>query len=152
MRHLGVAFGGGAETLDGLLQSRPEVEYVQLAWSALDWAEERSRARRCYEAAYRNRRPVISAPLQEGGPFRLPAEAEAVLRRVRPDLSPAVWALRAAAGLRNVMIALASPRNLAELEDAARNLGSFQTLNETEQTAWRQAVQILWETKQKEAV
>ena len=107
IRHVGFSFHDRAELLDEILTAHPETEFVQLQINYLDWDNESIQSRMCYEVARRHgKQVVVMEPVKGGALARVPAEAERLFRVLRPDLSPASWAVRYAASIDGVMMVL----------------------------------------------
>lgn len=144
IRHLGFSFHDSAELLDEILTAHPETEFVQLQINYMDWENESIQSRKCYETARRHGKPVVvMEPIKGGTLANLPAEAEALLRRVRPDLSPASWAIRYAASLNGVMMVLSGMSSMEQLDDNTSYMQDFEPLNAEERAAVAEAVAII---------
>lgn len=144
IRHLGFSFHDNAELLDEILTAHPETEFVQLQINYMDWENESIQSRKCYETARRHGKPVVvMEPIKGGTLANLPAEAEALLRRVRPDLSPASWAIRYAASLDGVMMVLSGMSSMEQLDDNTSYMKDFEPLNAEERAAVAEAVAII---------
>ena len=147
IRHLGFSFHDTAEVLDQVLTEHPEAEFVQLQINYLDWEDERVQSRKCYETARRHGKPVIvMEPVKGGKLARLPQEAEALLRQMHPDWSPAAWALRFAAGLEGVMMVLSGMSDMAQLEENTGFMAAPAPLTEEELSALERAAEIISST------
>lgn len=144
IRHLGFSFHDSAEVLDKILTEHPEVEFVQLQINYLDWEDAEVQSRLCYETAVRHGKPVIvMEPVKGGNLVRIPAPAQQTFRRLHPDWSNPVWALRFAAGLENVRMVLSGMSDPAQLEENTAALEDPRPLNAEEQAALEQAAQLL---------
>ncbi|MCM1151867.1 MAG: aldo/keto reductase [Alistipes sp.] len=144
IRHVGFSFHDNAELLDEILTAHPETEFVQLQINYIDWDNESIQSRRCYETARRHGKPVVvMEPLKGGTLARLPEEAEALFRSMRPELSPASWAIRYAASLDGVMTVLSGMSTMEQLEDNTSYMQHFEPLNTEERDAVDRAVGII---------
>ena len=131
-RRIGFSYHDGAELLDEILTKHPEIDVVQLQINYVDWEASGIESRRCYETAVRHGKKVfVMEPVKGGYVASLPPEAEAILRAVHPELSPAVWALRFVQALPEVEIVLSGmnamdqvEENMRGLEFSAENVGS----------------------------
>ncbi len=144
IRHIGFSFHDSAELLDRILTEHPETEFVQLQINYLDWENETIQSRKCYEVARRHGKPiVVMEPLKGGTLAALPAEAESILRGVRPDLSPASWGIRYAASLEGVMTVLSGMSSPEQLDDNMSFMERFEPLSEAECRAVGSVVDIM---------
>lgn len=144
VRHIGMSYHDNAELLDEILTLHPELEVVQLQINYLDWENESIQARKCYEVARKHGKPVlVMEPLKGGTLAQLPADAEAVLRAVHPDWTPAEWALRFAVSHEGIMAVLSGMNASDQLEDNMRSLSSNQPLNAQEMQAVMKAGELL---------
>lgn len=144
VRHVGFSFHDSAELLDEILTAHPETEFVQLQINYMDWENPSIQSRKCYETARRHGKPVVvMEPVKGGTLARLPEEAEALFRTVRPDLSPASWAIRYAAGLDGVMMVLSGMSSMEQLDDNTSYMQDFEPLDAEERATVEKAVGII---------
>ena len=144
IRHVGFSFHDRAELLDEILTAHPETEFVQLQINYLDWDNESIQSRMCYEVARRHgKQVVVMEPVKGGALARVPAEAERLFRDLRPDLSPASWAVRYAASLDGVMMVLSGMSSLEQLLDNTSYMQSFEPLSDRERAVVTEAVGII---------
>lgn len=144
IRHLGFSFHDRAELLDEILTAHPETEFVQLQINYLDWDNESIQSRRCYEVARRHgKRIVVMEPVKGGSLARVPEEVERLFREIRPECSPASWAIRYAASLDGVSTVLSGMSSLAQLEENTSFMQHFEPLDERERAAVARAVAII---------
>ena len=144
IRHLGFSFHDKADVLDRLLTQFPEAEFVQLQINYADWESASIQSRLCYETARRHNKPVvIMEPVKGGSLTSLPPKALELLRSIRPDASPASWALRFAASLDGVITVLSGMSALDQMDDNLNTMSPFQPLDDREQAAIAQVRQIL---------
>lgn len=144
IRHIGFSFHDSAELLDRILTEHPETEFVQLQINYLDWDNESIQSRKCYQTARRHGKPVVvMEPLKGGTLAALPAEAETLLRSARPDLSPASWGIRYAAGLEGVMMVLSGMSSSGQLADNISYMECFEPLSQSELDVVARVVDIL---------
>lgn len=144
IRHVGFSFHDRAELLDEILTAHPETEFVQLQINYLDWDHASIQSRLCYETARRHgKRVVVMEPLKGGTLASLPAEAEQLLKELRPELSVASWAIRYAAGLDGVMAVLSGMSSMEQLLDNTDYMRRFEPLGERERQAVAEVVRIV---------
>lgn len=144
IRRIGFSFHDSAELLDEILTAHPETEFVQLQLNYLDWENESIQSRKCYEVARRHGKPiVVMEPIKGGSLARVPEAVERLFRAVRPDRSPASWAVRYAAGLDGVMMVLSGMSSMEQLLDNTSYMQRFEPLGTEERTAVARAVELL---------
>lgn len=144
IRRIGFSFHNSAALLDEILTAHPETEFVQLQINYLDWDNESIQSRKCYETARRHGKPVVvMEPVKGGALAQVPPEAELLFRSVRPDLSPASWAIRYAASLDGVAMVLSGMSSPRQMADNISYMREFQPLTPDEHDAIARAVQII---------
>ncbi len=144
VKHIGLSFYDRAELLEKILTEHPEMEYVQLQLNYLDWEDPDTESRKCYEVAYRHRKPVIVAePVKDGSLADIPDEARDLFRACAPERSIASWAVRFAATPANVMMVLPGMSDEAQMADDISYMREFCRLDQKEQETVRKAVGII---------
>lgn len=144
IRRIGFSFHDKAELLDEILTAHPETEFVQLQINYMDWDNESIQSRKCYETARRHGKPVVvMEPIKGGTLAQLPEEAERMFRTLRPELSPASWAIRYAASLDGVMMVLSGMSSQEQLDDNTSYMKHFEPLDAEERAAVEKAVEII---------
>ena len=122
-RKIGFSYHDSPELLEQILTAHPEVDIVQLQINYLDWESASVKARECYEIAVRHgKEVVVMEPVKGGSIASVPAEAEALMKSVRPDDSAASWAIRFAADLEQVSVVLSGMNAMEQVEDNMRDL------------------------------
>lgn len=122
-REIGFSYHDSPELLDRILTAHPEVDIVQLQINYLDWDSVSLQAAKLYEVALRhNKKVVIMEPVKGGNLASLPADAEDILRRLRPEDSIASWAIRFATDLDRVAVVLSGMNTMEQMEDNMRLL------------------------------
>ncbi len=136
IRKLGFSCHDTGDFVDRTFNEFPQLEFVQLQINYLDWENEGIQSRKCYEAAVKHGKPVIvMEPVKGGTLANIPSEAEAALRKIHPDWSPASWAIRFAAGLPGVYMVLSGMSTEEQLADNIRTMQNFTPLDEKELAA-----------------
>ena len=144
IRHLGFSYHADAELLEEILKAHPEVEFVQLQLNYLDWESPYIQSRRCYEVCRRYGKDVIVMEPVKGGTLAdVPEAAKALFKERRPEMSPASWAVRFAAGKEGVIMVLSGMSDEAQLLDNTSYMQDFKPLDETEEQVIRQVTDIL---------
>lgn len=144
IRHIGFSFHDKADVLEEILSKHPEMEYVQLQINYMDWENPNVQSRKCYEVCQKYHKTVlIMEPVKGGMLVNVPEEAEQTLKKARPELSVASWAIRYAASLENVMMVLSGMSNLEQMQDNLSYMKEFQPVNAEEKQVIQDVVKIL---------
>lgn len=131
IKHIGFSFHDSPEVLDQILTEHPEVEFVQIIINYFDWESYFIASRRCYEVIRKHgKKVVIMEPVKGGVLAQIPEESEKKLRSIAPEISPAVWALRFADSMENVIAVLYGMSTLEQVQDNVKNLKDFTPLSE----------------------
>ena len=147
IKSLGFSCHDSAEYLDRVLTECPFFEFVQLQINYLDWESEGIQSRKCYEVCVKHGKPVtVMEPVKGGTLATVPAEVEAMMRKVHPDWSPASWALRFAASLPNVRTVLSGMSTLEQVQENTAFLADLEPLNEAELELLQKAAAMIRET------
>ena len=147
IKSLGFSCHDSAEYLDRVLTECPFFEFVQLQINYLDWESEGIQSRKCYEVCVKHGKPVtVMEPVKGGTLATVPAEVEAMMRKVHPDWSPASWALRFAASLPNVRTVLSGMSTLEQVQENTAFLADMEPLNEAELELLQKAAAMIRET------
>lgn len=133
IKHFGFSFHGSPEYLERLLDVHPEVEFVQIQLNYADWENPVVQSGKLYEILRRRGVPmIVMEPVKGGTLAKLAPELEAKLRAVRPNASPASWALRFAASLPGVMTVLSGMSTPGQMADNLQTFTRFAPLSEAE--------------------
>ncbi len=144
VKHVGFSFHDMPDMLDDLLTKHPQMEYVQIQLNYIDWEADNVKSRANYEVCTKHGKPVIvMEPVKGGALANIPGEAEELFKGIHPQLSVASWAIRYAASFPNVFMVLSGMSNLEQLEDNLSYMEDFRPLDEAEQKAIGQAVEII---------
>ncbi len=140
-KRIGFSYHGDAALLDKILTAHPEVDVVLMQLNYLDWESEGIQSRKCYETCLRHGRSVIvMEPVKGGTLASIPEEAEAILRAVHPDWTPAQWALRFVQSLPGVEVCLSGMR---AVEQVQANICPFEPLSRDEVTLLQHVAEII---------
>ncbi|MBQ8431713.1 MAG: aldo/keto reductase [Clostridia bacterium] len=146
VRKMGFSFHDTAEVLDGILQDHPEVDFVQIQLNYMDWESESIQSRKCYEVCLKHGKDIIvMEPVKGGMLANVPARVTELMAGAHPDWSPASWAIRFAAGCKNVIMVLSGMSNMEQLQDNMSYMSDFVPLKEAEIDLLWKAVQIIHE-------
>lgn len=142
-RNIGFSFHSSAAVLDRILAEHPEVDFVQIALNPIDWDSEFVQAAACYETIRRHgKKVVIMEAVKGGGLSQLPAEAEAILKSLRPADSISSWSLRFSLQMQDVIAVLSGMSTLSQMEDNIVTAKASETLSAVETDALWQAMGI----------
>ena len=134
IRHLGFSFHDSPEVLDQILTDHPEVEFVQIIINYFDWNSYFIASKGCYDVIRRHeKKVVVMEPVKGGVLAKIPEESEAQLRAIRPELSPAGWALRYAGSKDGVLAVLSGMSTLEQVQDNVSAMMGFPVLTAEEQ-------------------
>lgn len=140
-KKIGFSYHDSASLLDEILTAHPEVDIVQLQINYLDWDSTAIEAGNCYQVAKKHGKSiVVMEPVKGGTLASLPAEAEAIFKKIHPDQSMASWALRFAQSLSQVEVVLSGMNTMEQMMD---NLRDVLPLTEEEQAAIHHAAAII---------
>lgn len=141
IRHIGFSFHDDAETLDQILGDHPEVEFVQIALNYYDYESPFLQAGKCYEVIRRHGcEMVVMEPVKGGMLASVPEKIEDKMKAVWPNLSPASWAIRFAAGFDGTITVLSGMSTLSQMQDNLSCMTDYHPLSETERKILDEAV------------
>lgn len=130
IKRLGFSFHDTPEVLERLIKVY-DWDFVQLQINYLDW--EMQNAKRLYEITVENNVPcVVMEPVRGGSLANLSADAAAILKEKRPDMSVASWAIRFVASLPNVMCVLSGMTTIDQIIDNVNTMTDFEHLSDDE--------------------
>lgn len=143
IRHMGFSYHSSAVLLDRILTEHPEVDFVQIALNAVDCRSEFVQSKACYDVIRKHGKQVVIMESVKGGELaHLPAEAEAILRKLDPDRSDASWALRYAQQLDGVIAALSGMSTLEQVKDNVKTANETGPLSAEEMAAYEKAIDL----------
>ncbi len=146
VKYIGFSFHDSAKLLDKILSDHPNMDFVQLQINYFDWDSVSIESGACYEVAKKYNIPVIvMETVRGGGLANLPGNAAAVFKRLDPAASPASYAVRFAAGLEQVAVALSGMSSYEQVKDNCSYMteGAFRPLNSEEIQAVGKVTDIL---------
>ena len=133
IRHFGFSFHGSPAYLTRVLDTHPEIEFVQIQLNYADWNNPVVRSGELYEILHsRNIPMVIMEPVKGGTLASLTPELEAMYRSARPDASIASWALRFVGSLPGVMTILSGMSTEEQMRDNIGTFSGFEPLTDEE--------------------
>jgi len=114
IKHLGMSSHGRYETIDKFLTKYDCIEYVMIQLNYLDWTLQE--AGKKYEVLKKHKKPIFVMEPVRGGLLANPgAEAEAILRKARPDDTPVTWAFRYLQSFPEVIITISGMSNMEQI-------------------------------------
>ncbi|MCL2664333.1 MAG: aldo/keto reductase [Defluviitaleaceae bacterium] len=130
-KQVGLSFHDSPAVLDDMLESHPEMDFVQLQLNYMDVL--RGQGDELLRIANRHKVPIIvMEPLRGGSLAKLPQAAEDILRAADPSSTPAVWGNRYAASLEGVYMVLSGLSTMAQTEENIRTFLNFMPMTEKE--------------------
>ncbi|MBQ7488878.1 MAG: aldo/keto reductase [Clostridia bacterium] len=149
IRHFGFSFHGSPAYLEQILDAHPEVEFVQIQLNYADWKNPVVRSGELYEILHRRNIPmIIMEPVKGGTLASLKPELEARYRAVRPNDSPAAWALRFVGSLPGVMTILSGMSSDAQMQDNIGTFTHFEPLSDGERALVDEVCRIMLDVPQ----
>lgn len=144
IKNAGFSFHSTPEELDELLTNHPQMDFVQLQINYADWDNPAIKSRECYEVAKKHGKQVIVMEPVKGGLLANPPETvEKVFKEADKDASCASWAIKFAANLDNVMVALSGMSNIAQMDDNISYMKDFDHLSDEEIQVIHHAQEVL---------
>ncbi len=143
IKHFGLSFHDKAAVLDRILSDHPEVEVVQIQFNYIDYEDPSVESRKCYEVCEKHGKPVIvMEPIKGGRLINLPDDAQAVFDEAGGG-SNASYAVRFAAGFKNIFMVLSGMSNMHDMDDNTSYMQNFKPLDEKETAVVRKVVEVL---------
>ena len=135
VRHVGISFHDKADVLEKILTEYPEIEIVQIQFNYLDYDSASVESRKVYEVCEKYDKPVlVMEPVKGGSLVNLPTEAQAALDALHGG-SNASYAIRFAAGFKNIRVVLSGMSNMDQMMDNISFMKDFQPLDDKEMEA-----------------
>ena len=135
IKHWGISFHDKPAVLEQILTDWPEIEVVQIQLNYLDYDDPGIEAGGVYQVCEKFGKPVlVMEPVRGGALADLPPEGKEVFAALG-DASPASYALRYAAGFKNVVMVLSGMSDTAQMEDNLRTFRNLKPLNRQELSA-----------------
>ncbi|MBR0459299.1 MAG: aldo/keto reductase [Victivallales bacterium] len=137
IRLLGFSFHDNYQVLREIANAK-EWDFCQIQLNYIDWKAYHSKEQ--YEILTRRGIPaVLMEPLKGGRLAKIRPEAEAILRKARPNDTPAAWAFRFAGSLPNVLVMLSGMTRMEHMEENIKTFSPFEPLTEQERLVLAEA-------------
>lgn len=143
IRYLGFSAHGSAETIENFLNWKKGCfEFVQIQLNYVDWLLQD--AKRKYEVITSHGLPVmVMEPVRGGRLASLSEEANARLRRARPNDSIASWAFRFVQSLPGVQVVLSGMTTMDQLKENIALFSKDDPITETENEILQKEIESL---------
>ena len=133
IKHLGFSFHDSADKLDQILTEHPDMEFVQLQINYADWEDPKVQSRKCHEVARKHGKPVIiMEPIKGGSLVNLPEPVANVFKEANPEADLPSWALRFAASVDGLIVALSGMSSLQQMKDNLKTMKNFKPMTPEE--------------------
>ena len=145
IRHFGFSFHGTPELLIQIVDSHPEIEFVQIQLNYADWDNKIVHSGKLYQIlAERNIPIIVMEPCKGGTLARLDDECAQILKEARPDKSLASWAFRFVGSLPGVTTILSGMTTQEQLEDNMNTFKNFEPLSDEEKEAIEKVKEVMF--------
>ncbi len=152
IRHFGISFHDKAEMLEKILTEHPEIELVQIQLNYLDFDDLSVESGKVYEVCERFGKAVsVMEPVKGGILQTLVPGAQQIFDELNAEkgthMSNASYALRFAAGFKNVCIVLSGMGDMDMMRDNTSFMKDFEPLGEEELAAVWKVRDAIWSKK-----
>jgi len=144
IRHLGFSSHGQASFIDKILTDYDCFEFVMIQLNYLDWVVQD--AGRKYDIITNHGLPVFVMEPLRGGKLAKAGEYSSLLQTLRPNDSPAKWALRHLQSLPNVSVVISGMSSEAQLNENVETFSNNEPLTNDEKDALSKAVNTMAKT------
>ena len=149
IKHLGFSYHGTPELLVQIVDSHPEIEFVQIQLNYADWDDKIVHSGELYQIlAERNIPIVVMEPCKGGKLANHDEECTEILKSVRPDKSIASWAFRYVASLPGIATILSGMTTQEQMEDNMNTFKNFEPLSDEEKAAIDKVVEAMFRVEQ----
>ncbi len=145
IRHFGFSYHGTPELLVKIVDSHPEIEFVQIQLNYADWDNKIVHSGELYQIlAERNIPIIVMEPCKGGKLANHDEECEAILKGLRPDKSVASWAFRYVGSLPGVTTILSGMSTQEQIEDNMNTFKNFEPLSDEEKEAIEKVKEVMF--------
>lgn len=144
-RWIGFSFHDSAELLEKILEKyHDDFDFIQLQVNYIDWDSPVIEARKCCEIARKYELPVfVMEPLKGGLLLDLPSEALEIMKKSRPDRSPASWALQWVSGQENIACVLSGISAREQIRENSNAVNRPDALSREERDVIARVVELI---------
>ncbi len=144
IKHFGFSFHGTPALLRQILDKHPEVEFVQIQLNYADWDNPIICSGELHEILKSRGIPmIIMEPVKGGTLASPPPEVKELFESVRPNASPASWALRFVGSQEGVMTILSGMSTEEQMQDNINTFKDFEPLTDEESETIQKAKKIM---------
>ena len=149
IKHLGFSYHGTPELLVKIVDSHPEIEFVQIQLNYADWDNPLVHSGKLYQILSERNIPIIVMEPCKGGKLaNHDDECTEILKSVRPDKSVASWAFRFVGSLPGVTTILSGMTTQDQLEDNMNTFKNFEPLSDEERKAIDKVIEVMFRVEQ----
>ena len=149
IRHFGFSFHGTPELLVKIVDSHPEIEFVQIQLNYADWDNPLVHSGELYKILSERNIPIIVMEPCKGGKLaNHDEECTEILKSVRPDKSIASWAFRFVGSLPGVTTILSGMSTQDQMEDNMNTFQNFEPLSDEERVAIDKVIEVMFRVEQ----
>lgn len=139
IKHLGFSTHGRYETIDKFLNSYDCFEFVLAQLNYLDWSLQEGSKK--YEVLSKYDIPIFVMEPVRGGLLANPGkDAEAMLKAVRPNDTPASWAFRFLQSLPNIFVVVSGMTTMEQLKENLELFGKSDPMSDSEKAVLKNVV------------
>lgn len=144
IKKLGFSSHGDANYIEKYLQKYPDMDFIQLQINYLDWESQTIESKKCYEVAKKHDLEVIvMEPLKGGFLANIPEDANDLIKKFNPTLTPVELALRFVANLDNVFMVLCGVSSYKQMEENIEIFENMQPLSKEELDLIKQVSELI---------
>jgi len=139
IKHLGMSSHGRYETIDKFLSTYDCIEFVMIQLNYLDWTLQE--AGKKYEVLKKHNKPIFVMEPVRGGLLANPgADAEAILKKARPNDTPVNWAFRFLQSFPEIIVTISGMSNMEQLKENVTFYNEINPTSEAEKAILQQVV------------
>lgn len=144
IKKLGFSSHGDAKYIEKYLQKYPDMDFIQLQINYLDWESQTIESKKCYEVAKKHDLEVIvMEPLKGGFLANISEDANDLIKKFNPTLTPVELALRFVANLDNVFMVLCGVSSYKQMEENIEIFENMQPLSKEELDLIKQVSELI---------